>query len=527
MQSPPGTDLDFALHGRFLRGLALSPDNVAIRVGRQELTYTQLHTRALILAGNLAAKSEEKLTSVGVLTGRTPGCYIGILAALYAGATVVPLNPDYPVGRTVAMTRAASVNAIVVDESSTEALAKLSLQTPGIPALMADVQAPPQAGLTPAWPDPALGLPAPVPVRPSDVAYIQFTSGSTGRPKGVQITHANADHFLRTNQERYQLGPQDVVSQTSDTTFDLAIFDLFMAWGAGARLVATPPYALLALPDYVQRHRLTCWFSVPSAIAIARRMGGLKPASMPSLRWSLFCGEPLAARDAREWQAAACNAIVENLYGPTELTVACSAYRWSDADSPSQCVNGIVPIGHLYPGLSGLLLGREDEIDGAEGELCVTGPQLFPGYLSAADGEGKFVQHGDRSWYRTGDLVRETAGAGYAFLGRVDHQVKIGGCRVEPLEVESAVRDLAGVEEAAVVAIPREGTSELAVFYRGADLPRAAVIDGIAQVLPPFMMPRWIWRLDELPLNNNRKVDRPALVGLAQQCAAGDSAGPS
>lgn len=509
--------LGFALHGWFMRGLALSPGQVAIRIGRQELTYAQLHTRALLLAGNIAAICDGKPKAVGVLAAQTPECYVGILAALYAGAAVVPLNPGFPVERTAAMARAASVGAIVSDEPSAGILAELNERASGIPALLPAGPETPPAGLVASRTDSGLALTVPLPVRRDDVAYILFTSGSTGRPKGVQITHGNMDHFLRTNHERYQLTCDDVLSHTYDTTFDLAMFDLFMAWGVGARLVSTPPYAFKTLPEFVQTQGLTFWFSVPSAISLIRRMGGLTPGSMPTLRWSLFCGEPLTCRDAREWQSAAPNATVENVYGPTELTVACSAYRWSDAESPKHCVNDIVPIGHLYPGLYGLLLTA----DGIAGELCVTGPQMFPGYLDPADNEGRFIQRNGRRWYRTGDLVRETAGAGLAYLGRVDHQVKIRGYRVELPEIESVMRRMSGVHEAVAVAFTRGGGArELAAFYCGTELQPTDAIREMVQVLPRFMVPRWVWHLAELPLNSNRKIDRGALIKLAEQRVA-------
>ena len=117
-------------------------------------------------------------------------------------------------------------------------------------------------------------LTQPSTAHPDEVAYVLFTSGSTGRPKGVPITHGNVDNFLRYNQERYSFTPEDVCSQTFAATFDLAMFDMFMAWGAGATLESTPVHAFLALPEFIERKKMTVWFSVPSAISIVRRRGG-------------------------------------------------------------------------------------------------------------------------------------------------------------------------------------------------------------------------------------------------------------
>ncbi len=159
------------------------------------------------------------------------------------------------------------------------------------------------------------------------------------------------------------------------------MFDMFMAWGAGATLECTPVHAFVALPEFIERKNMTVWFSVPSVISIARRRGALRPGSMPSLRWSLFCGEALMRQDAGDWRQAASRSIVENLYGPTELTIACSSYRWVPEHSPSHCLNDVVPIGTTYPALRYVLIDQHGRPDPVEGELCVTGPQMFSGYL--------------------------------------------------------------------------------------------------------------------------------------------------
>ena len=291
---------------------------------------------------------------------------------------------------------------------------------------------------------PSRALTQPSTVAPCDAAYVLFTSGSTGRPKGVPITHGNVDHFLRFNQRRYGFTPEDVCSQTFAATFDLAMFDMFMAWGAGATLESTPMYAFAALPEFVERKKMTVWFSVPSAISVARRRGGLRPGSMPTLRLSLFCGEALISMMFKDWQAAASQSVVENLYGPTELTIACSAYRWQPTHSPSQCPNNAVPIGAIYPSLRHILIDRSGQPDPVEGELCVTGPQMFSGYLNPQDDINKFLLYDSCRWYRTGDRVRldpATDGATATeevlhFLGRTDHQLKIRGYFVELAEIE-------------------------------------------------------------------------------------------
>lgn len=515
-----------SLHEWFSRGLAAAPEGIALRIGDRSWTYAQVHESALAWAGTLQAASPDRLGAVGILAAQTPECYIGILAALYAGAVAVPLSPVFPADRTAMMTTAAGVDAFVADGRSAELLSRTGLAGTR-PVLLPDAEATGPAANT-VRNQVSRALTQPAPARPGDVAYILFTSGSTGRPKGVPITHGNVDHFLTYNQRGYGFTPEDVCSQTFAATFDLAMFDMFMAWGAGATLESTPVHAFIALPEFIERKKMTIWFSVPSAISVVRRRGGLAPGAMPSLRWSLFCGEALMRQDAEDWQRAAGRSVVENLYGPTELTIACSSYRWRPEQSKAECRSDVVPIGTMYPSLRYVLIGLHGEPDPVEGELCVTGPQMFSGYLDPGDDANRFLSHEDRRWYRTGDRVRRGAGGAggpggagvLQYLGRTDHQVKIRGYRVELPEIEHAVRSLPGIQDVVAVPVRYMGILELALFYSGSQLAPADMIVALARSLPDYMVPRWAWRLDELPLNANQKVDRRALADMAATQAA-------
>ncbi len=511
-----------ALHEWFTRGLAAAPEGSALRIGDRSWTYNQVHEMALSWAGTLQDASPERLGAVGVLAAQTLECYVGILAALYAGATAVPLSPAFPTERTAAMAAAASVDALVADGRGADVLRQSGLAGT-LPVLLPDDDAVGPAATTVRTQE-SRALTQPSGAGPDEVAYVLFTSGSTGRPKGVPITHGNVDHFLRFNQERYGFTPEDVCSQTFAATFDLAMFDMFMAWGAGATLASTPVHAFVALPEFIERKKMTVWFSVPSAISFARRRRALQPGSMPSLRWSLFCGEALMRQDAEDWQQAASRSIVENLYGPTELTIACSSYRWVPEHSPSHCLNDVVPIGTTYPALRYVLIDEQGRPDPVEGELCVSGPQMFSGYLDPQDDANRFLLHNGRRWYRTGDRVRLCAGEDggtvtkegvLQYLGRVDHQVKIRGYRVELAEIEHTVWALPGVRQVAVVPVRDRDLVELALFYAGSELEPGDATVLLARSLPDYMVPRWAWRLDDLPLNANGKVDRPALVEMA------------
>ena len=507
---------DRALHDWFKGGLAAAPDGDALRIGDRSWTYAQVHEMALSWAGTLQAASPERLRSVGVLAAASPETYVGILAASYAGAAVVPLSPAFPAERTAVMAEAAAADAFIADGKGADILGQTGLAGRR-PVLVPDTGATGPSGIT-IRNQPSRGLTQPAAASPSDIAYVLFTSGSTGRPKGVPISHGNVDHFFRFNQPRYGLTPEDVCSNTFAATFDLTLFDMYMAWHAGATLESTPAGAFLALPEFIERKKMTVWFSVPSAIAVVRRRG-LSPGSMPSLRWSLFCGEALMQQDAEDWQQAASQSVLENLYGPTEITMTCSTYRWMPDQSPAECVNGVVPIGTVYPSFRSVLIDPFGQPSPDEGELCVTGPQMFSGYLDPGDDENRFLVHDDRRWYRTGDRVRRDHGAQGAdvlkYLGRIDFQVKIRGYRVELAEIEHTARAIPGINQVAAVPVRYRDTVELAMFYAGSALTSQDVIVALAKSLPDYMVPRWAWRLDDMPLNANQKVDRRALADIA------------
>ncbi|MFF3437163.1 AMP-binding protein [Streptosporangium sp. NPDC002721] len=499
------TETSHALHSRFLRGLEASPEGVAFRVGGTAVTYAEAHRSALLWAGALLRSTPAPPSAVGVLAVKGATSYVGILAGLFAGVTVVPLQPDFPAARTRQMIEAAGVSALVVDERGAARAAEL--RAGGLDVAVLEPGA--------AAPDPAHALARPRPVDPSDVAYVLFTSGSTGRPKGVPITHANTAHYFAFLDRRYDFTPGDVFSQTFDLTFDCAMFDLFCAWGAGASVVVVPPHAYRDLPGFLAEQGVTVWFSTPSAISMVRRVGGLGPDALPGLRWSLFAGEALKCADAADWQRAASSSTLENLYGPTELTITITGHRWDPETSPGLGVNGMSPIGAVNDGHDHLLLDAQGAPDPDEGELWITGPQTTRGYLDPADDKDRFVERDGRTWYNTGDRIRRAPNGELVYLGRADAQVQVQGWRVELAEIDHALCLCEGVEDAVTVSGSINGVTELVVFYTGRPSRPADLAARLRDILPPGIIPRHYWHMDELPLNPNRKVDRVDLRGRA------------
>jgi acyl-CoA synthetase (AMP-forming)/AMP-acid ligase II len=256
---------------------------------------------------------------------------------------------------------------------------------------------------------------------------------------------------------------------------------------------------------------------VPSSIGIMATLRLVKPGAFPSIRASIFCGEPLAADHAAQWQAATPNGVIENFYGPTETTVAITRYRWPRAGAPA---TGVVPIGCTFPDQRHRLIDPAgvEVAPGETGELCFAGDQVAAGYwANPAETAVRFTQlpGGDERWYRTGDLAREDAGGCLHFLGRIDEQVKVRGFRVELQEIDHAVRAAAGAALVATVAWPvRHGSAEGIVAFIASDgaVDEAAILAQCRARLPDYMVPRSIRRVDVLPLSSNGKTDRRALI---------------
>ncbi|MEU9835628.1 AMP-binding protein [Streptosporangium sp. NPDC048047] len=501
--------MERTLHRWFADSAARHGERVALEVGGGRHTYAELEALSRRLAAEIVAACGEPPARVGLYAARSLLAYAGYLAIQRLGATAVPLNPSAPAARNRAVTAAAGPGLVLADAG---------LRPPVLPAATLAVSldrldAPPRV------------VPDAFPAGPDDLAYVLFTSGSTGVPKGVPLRHRSVDAYLSHVVPRYELGPGCRLSQTFDLTFDLSVFDMFAAWGSGATLVVPAPYDLLKPVAFVAREELTHWFSVPSVVSLAMRLRRLTPGAMPSLRWSLFCGEPLTLPQAAAWRTAAPGSVLENLYGPTELTISCAEYRLpADPGRWPETSNGTVPIGTPYPGVEHLVVdggGRP----AAEGELLLRGVQRFPGYADPGVNRGRFARFDGVAardaataggtvapdlWYRTGDRVAWCDGT-LVHLGRLDQQVKISGHRVEPGEVEAALRDRPGVVEAVVLAVRgRDGELGLEAACTGTGLDPVALVRGVAEVLPGYMVPRSVTILEELPLNANGKVDRRA-----------------
>lgn len=462
-----------------------TPDAVALRHGRTELSYRELDARANGLAWALTERGVGTGSIVGVQLPRGIDLIVGLLGVLKSGAAYLPLDPA-----TIEHRR-----AFMIDDSG----AALVIDTP--------------------WSTPPRTDPPPVQVRGEDLAYCIYTSGSTGRPKGVLVPHlgpVNLVSWLTRSRP-----PLRTLAWTS-VGFDISVEEIFSTLAAGATLVLIEDelrYDPAALADLVVDERVERIFMpftpLKYLVDALTEAGGA-----PELRELVSCGEPVTVTaQLQEFLTKYSDCRLINEYGPTEASCIVT-HHLVDPAGPTN-----PPIGRPIPGATVQLLDADlrPVPVGVVGELYLGGVALAHGYLSRPEqNAAAFATHRDgRRWYRTGDLARWCPDGLLEFCGRVDDQVKIRGFRVEPGEVASVAAELPEVADAAVV-VHHDTADEpyLAAYLVPAD-PGAGVhvsADSVASALtarlPDYMVPRVYQWLAALPMTTSGKLDRAALPPL-------------
>ena len=506
----------------------------ALWVDGCSFSYAELNESAMRLARAIIdTRRNAQEGRCALLVDRTPTAYVGVLGSLMAGLVYVPLNPRLPHDRISDLVGLSESDFVLVDNRCLSVAERILARCfRPLTVILPDCHTPPfwTSGLArhrficrSDIESEALLEPC-EPSHQVEGAYLLFTSGSTGAPKGVQIGHRNALAYIRNVSDRYRPSPDDRFSQCFDLSFDLSVHDMFLCWSAGACLYCLPHAAKAGPRNFIREHELTFWFSVPSTAAFMSRLHMLRPGEFPSLRWSLFCGEALPMRLAREWQRAAPKSIVENLYGPTETTVAFTAYRLGDLSEADADEHDIVPIGFPFPGQQTALIDPAGQIlaDGEIGELCLGGSQVAKGYWNLPEtttqrfAPPKGASTGVR-WYRSGDLARNTSKDGLLFHGRADRQVKIRGHRIELQEIEAVIRSVAGTDMVAAVPWPlmKDGLPLGVVALTNRRLAEAsAILEECRKRLPEYMVPSELHDVPEWPLNANGKTDYTALRSI-------------
>ncbi len=510
------------IHELFERWAAQQPDAIAVEMEGRALSYRQLDEQANRLAHVLRSRGAGPGRYLGICLDRGPELVVAMLAVAKSGSPYIPLDPRYPPDRLAFMLGDSGAQLVVTEERHRGLFA--------LPLVLAGEHQP-EAEIA--------RQPATRPARlgdATDAAYAIFTSGSTGTPNGVVLSHRAVVNTLDWVNRSFEIGPGDRLLFVTSPCFDLSVYDVFGALGAGATVVVASD-ALLAHPEAlagaITDRRITIWDSAPATLQRLTPFFSTAapgPAGHAALRLVMLSGDwiPLALPDAV--RAAFPSAQVMSLGGATEAAI------WSNH----------FPIGAVDPRWSSIPYGRPIQnaryhvLDagmrpvpvGVSGELFIGGACLADGYLKrpALTAE-RFVPDSVRGLsgerlYRTGDLARYGADGNLELLGRADFQVKIRGFRVEMGEVEAVITALPGVRQAVCVARADASGQKSLIAYvvlqpagaggaaGGAAQDSRAIRRAVAGQLPDFMTPAQVILLDELPLSANGKVDRKALCHL-------------
>ena len=490
---------------------AAQPDRVAVVHAGESISYRELDARANRLAHRLLELGF-RAPVVGLLLPRSAQFVVAALAVLKAGGSYVPLDADYPAERLRLMLDTAGCPVVL---GNAETLAALDAR-PGVRTLAVDAPA-----ARPDLPDLPDTAPA-VDTDPDDLAYTMFTSGSTGTPKGVMITHRGIVR-LALEPDQSRVGPEDVVLHLSSTSFDAATYDIWGALVNGARLVVAPAGRLstLDIGDLLREHRVT---TVLMPTGVFQLMVDERPQDLTGLRRLLAGGDVLSGGHAGRLARSAPDCAVLNVYGPTEITSIMTTHRVA----PDQQADRSVPIGRAMSGTYLRVLDdrMEPVAAGSPGQLYAGGAGMARGYLNdPARTADRFVPDpwlAGARLYATGDLVRELPDGTLEFLNRMDDQFKKRGFRIEPGEVEAALRADPQVRDAVVLAdgVTADTRRLVTVVLRARSAAgRPDFLDAVRArlraALPEYLVPDLWAEAEDFPLTPNGKADRRALLDLA------------
>jgi len=495
--------------------LVTCPDKTAIIDGANRYTFADLERYARRCATLLIKRCEATSAPIAVFLPKGAATIFADLGIIYSGSTYSNLDVKSPAQRIKNILGNLGPALVITSQALVAQVTALGVER-GQVFLIDEI-----------FDDAVVSDAAAIAARlerviDTDPLCIINTSGSTGTPKGVVMHHRSVIDFMDWVMERLGLDGSEVIGSLSPFYFDIYTLELYLSLAKGSTIVIIPdelPIFPAKLVAYLAEHEISFLFWVPTIMVNIANLGLLGSADLGKLRKIFFAGEVFPTKHLNLWRRHLPEAMFVNLYGPIEITVDCTYYvvdREFRDDEP-------LPIGFACRNTSILILDENDQpaATNQPGELCVRGSSLALGYWNDPEKTAKaFVQnplnkHYPELIYRTGDLVCRNDRQEILFLGRKDFQIKHLGYRIELGEIEHLVTGTGLVDNACVL-YHRE-RKEITLFFEAKEQVQPATIrQGLAAILPKYMLPTVFRQLPALPRNPNGKIDRQGLSALLE-----------
>ena len=501
-----------------------------IRVNGKSFTYGEIYNYSINLA-KLLQKIEANAEAIGVVGQRSAASYFSILGIIFAGCHYVPINLKYDDQKKSKIIKDSKIRFLIGSPEDLESI-KSSLdpiEIENIDYLItpfgqfkekksncldeSDCNLMNEIGF--------------IKENESRLAYVMYTSGSTGNPKGVMVSKENIVSWIENMNYLYPKQAGFIASQTYDLSFDLSVADILFTFLNGGVLSVLSEKGQLMPFDYINDEKIELWSSVPTLISFMHKMNFLKPNSFPSIKTSLFCGEPLPKSLADAWKIAAPNSSIENLYGPTEATIWLTRYVYEDKHKNEIFTNNNLPIGKPFKNHHIELIDKKEEIikDNTSGEIVYKGPQITLGYLNNKDKTNSvfksFIWDESGSiWYKSGDIGKYNEVGYLECLGRTDSQIKIAGRRIELGELEASLRTIKNLDDIIIVPVKDfENRVKKLIGYTMNNITQEEISHyrkESSKNIESIFFPKNIIHIDKFPMTPSGKTDRKQLEAIAK-----------